>query len=129
MQKTKKSLLAIAKILVNWLQLVIIVLLLANTLLFQHRHVLADGTVIVHAHPFKKNTKGEPVDHKHSSDQFLRLSVLYHGGLLPGEQCIPDVVDVEIANNLRPIGKKVITSKNLCTSTRQRGPPNELVFS
>ena len=55
----------------------VIVLLIANKSLFTHTHILNDGTVIVHAHPYNKaNSKDSAIPHSHTSIELHFLQVL-----------------------------------------------------
>lgn len=48
--------------------------LLVNNSLFQHVHVLDNGKIIRHAHPFNKSDEGSPLSqHKHSTCEFNTL--------------------------------------------------------
>ncbi len=54
--------------------------IVVNNTIFIHTHILADGRVIEHAHPFKsdgKNSDSQP-NHHHTSQEFLLLSHIYH---------------------------------------------------
>jgi hypothetical protein len=64
----------------TWLMLAGIMLLIANRMLFVHSHQLPDGTVVIHAHPFKTSQdKSEPAgSHQHTKYEFLLLNNLAH---------------------------------------------------
>ena len=54
--------------------------LLLNKAFFVHTHVLADGTVSSHAHPFDRSAEKESEkSHQHSSAEFM---LLHHLGML-----------------------------------------------
>ncbi|WP_421919431.1 hypothetical protein [Marinifilum sp.] len=64
--------------------LYIMSLLILNNILFTHQHVLPDGKIIVHAHPFHK-TDNPPNKHHHSKSDFLvlqNISLLFFIGSL-----------------------------------------------
>lgn len=45
--------------------------ILANSVHNRHTHITPDGIIITHAHPFTKNTNGEPqTNHRHSAKEF-----------------------------------------------------------
>ena len=50
---------------------VIMLLLIINKALFIHTHILEDGTVIVHAHPYNKSEDSKPVKTHHHSNYAL----------------------------------------------------------
>ncbi len=54
-------------------------IVVSNTI-FIHTHILPDGRVIEHAHPYKstgKNSDSQP-NHHHTSQEFFLLSHIYH---------------------------------------------------
>lgn len=57
-----------------WVFLGLFLVLLVNNFLFQHVHVLDNGKIIRHAHPFNKSDEGSPLNqHKHSTCEFSTL--------------------------------------------------------
>lgn len=45
-----------------------------NNAVFIHSHILSDGTVIVHAHPYNKTNDSQPFkSHKHSKTDIILL--------------------------------------------------------
>ena len=88
-----------AKALNTWKQLTgilmiaVMLILMVNNMAYIHVHVLADGSMVNHAHPFSK--KGEPgkgTDHTHSSHSiqfFMNLQVLFLVGLMAFGILIP----------------------------------------
>ncbi|WP_345232805.1 hypothetical protein [Olivibacter ginsenosidimutans] len=63
--------------LIAWFQLCLFLAILANNVLFQHVHRFADGTIIVHAHPFPKNTS-----HQHTKSEYVLLDAVFHAMFL-----------------------------------------------
>lgn len=48
-----------------------------NKVVYTHTHILADGTSITHAHPYKKTSDSEPIaSHQHTNGQFFLLSLV-----------------------------------------------------
>ncbi|MDX9882265.1 MAG: hypothetical protein RBS73_09375 [Prolixibacteraceae bacterium] len=48
--------------------------ILANSVMNRHIHVLPDGIIITHAHPFAKNPDGEKqANHRHTGKDFIFL--------------------------------------------------------
>jgi predicted membrane protein len=68
----------IKKYLALWL-IAIVGLLTLNNALFMHLHRLADGTLIVHAHPFDKSN---PENTSSNSHQHTKLELLFFDSLL-----------------------------------------------
>lgn len=52
-----------------------LLLLMENSIVNLHTHRLANGSVISHAHPFKKSTNGEK-KHQHSNKDFFFIKQL-----------------------------------------------------
>ena len=54
----------------------IIGFIVSNNVLFVHTHILSDGTLISHAHPYKKaNEQNTPVSsHQHTQFEYLVIS-------------------------------------------------------
>lgn len=57
----------------TYLGLGLIGLLLINSILFTHSQTLADGSVVVHAHPYNKSDNA-PINHNHHDDELLILA-------------------------------------------------------
>jgi hypothetical protein len=48
-----------------------------NNITNQHRHVLPNGQIIVHAHPFSKNENNDPQKkHTHNNNQLIIISLI-----------------------------------------------------
>ena len=59
--------------------LVVVVCFLTNATLNQHYHKLSSGLVIKHAHPFNKESTGQPFqEHRHSSSDLILLDQASH---------------------------------------------------
>lgn len=59
------------------LSIVLTFMLLANYAVYMHMHVLDNGFVVTHAHPFDKTSDNElPKKHKHSPEEILFLTTL-----------------------------------------------------
>jgi hypothetical protein len=60
-----------------WLLTNLFMVLLVNNSIFQHVHVLDNGKIVRHAHPFNKTDEGTPLNqHKHSTCEFSTLQSL-----------------------------------------------------
>lgn len=50
-----------------------------NNAVFMHSHILADGSVVVHAHPYNKTNDSQPFkSHKHSKVAIVLYQQLHH---------------------------------------------------
>lgn len=72
----------IAQKIIAFVSLALVALILCNNAIYLHSHKLADGQIIVHAHPFDKSgTSSLPGEsHKHSKTEFLfydQLTLLF----------------------------------------------------
>jgi len=52
--------------------------IILNNALFLHLHLLPDGQLIEHAHPYKsvQDEKGKPFPHKHSHQEYIFISFI-----------------------------------------------------
>jgi hypothetical protein len=65
------------------LMLPAVVWLFYNTTVNRHVHVLADGSVILHSHPFDKHPTGsDPLNTHHHSNKELMLLSLFNDSLI-----------------------------------------------
>lgn len=71
-----------------------------------HSHKLANGQIIVHAHPFFPQDDGTPTPHQHQSADYVTLGKIFQPGLLLSNLLLfdfqidlPDLVTKQ--NNLR----------------------------
>ncbi len=51
-------------------------LYIVNYAFYTHRHILVDGTVITHAHPYNKSDSKPFKSHQHSKTELVLLGVL-----------------------------------------------------
>lgn len=57
---------------VSFIALLLVLMLVVNRAVYYHTHVLPDGTVVQHAHPFPVNEQNNgEANHQHSSVEFL----------------------------------------------------------
>jgi hypothetical protein len=57
----------------------LVLVLVVNNSLFTHVHVLENGNLVVHAHPFQKSGQtGSGIAHSHSAIEFQVLETLHH---------------------------------------------------
>lgn len=49
---------------------------IVNNVVFTHTHILADGTIITHAHPYKKANNSLPItNHSHTKNEYVLLTI------------------------------------------------------
>ena len=59
------------------LMILVIGIMLVNKTVYTHVHILPDGSVVTHAHPFSKNAESNNnTSHQHSSFDFFLLDLL-----------------------------------------------------
>ncbi len=57
--------------------LAVVLGLLFNNVIYQHRHKMSDGTYIVHAHPFSNPQDASPLKkHKHTKEELQVISAV-----------------------------------------------------
>jgi hypothetical protein len=69
----------IAQKIIAFGSLALVALILCNNAIYLHSHKLANGEIVVHAHPFNKSNKSSQSgeSHKHTKAEFLFLENLY----------------------------------------------------
>ncbi len=67
--------------LITYAGILLISMLIANNILFTHIQPIADGTFVVHAHPYDK-TENPPTNHEHSEKEIFFLSTISLLGLI-----------------------------------------------
>jgi len=56
-------------------QIIMVVMITLNNALFLHKHILPNGDIIVHAHPYKKAADNAPFQsHHHSTNELFIIS-------------------------------------------------------
>jgi len=59
------------------LSIAVISLLTVNNALFIHSHRLPDGSIVTHAHPFKKSSDTDPFkSHRHNQGEYMLIQLL-----------------------------------------------------
>ncbi len=60
-----------------YFHLLLVILLITNKAVYSHTHILADGSIIVHAHPYDKSSEKNPLHrHHHPYYEYLNLANL-----------------------------------------------------
>lgn len=102
------------------------VILLAsyNNTAYKHTHILSDGQVITHAHPFSKDNQATGTKHKHNKVEFMILSLLYN---LASLLCILFLALLIFGSveQKKPIPKAVLIKHYHFSNTPHRGPPTD----
>lgn len=93
-----------------------------NSVVFRHAHRLPDGSLITHAHPFRKGPGGKPL-HGHTTAEFVHLHLLTHGLYLPEVAFVP--LFVPEATDLPPAAfwLPVVGPRQHLLAATTRGPP------
>jgi hypothetical protein len=107
------------------LTLPLVMFLFFNQVAFWHYHVLENGMVVEHSHPFKNNPKpGTPFQkHHHTDFEFTVLAQISH---LAGILVVFLVLGLIISSIAAPLNKyfKTAIYQSSCFLTdRLRGPP------
>ena len=59
--------------------LTVLIGFMLNNSLFRHVHMLADGTLVEHAHPFTESTGSTSgASHSHTADELVLLNLFFH---------------------------------------------------
>ena len=102
----------------------IIALLITNNALFLHSHYLIDGTVITHAHPFKKSADSGPYrSHNHTNAELILLENLQ---LLFYIVSIPFIASSFLKDSFVDSSKRWLLPESLIIPHQGRAPPSLL---
>jgi len=110
---------------INLLALLLIpvyLLVLASWVKNRHTHVLPNGTIITHSHPFTDAKTGFPVKHGHTQNQILFLQLFSFDFF----ESSPEVFIAEDFSNFRSETNTVYTAQisiSFRTTAFLRGPP------
>ncbi len=112
----KKSFLA-------WAQVTLFCLILANGIFCIHSHKLANGQIVVHAHPYFPQEDGKPIPNNHSAGELIILGQFLHAGIVFSEITFIDfsVPEIEILNRSHEPTFFAVKQYFFCTP--HRGPP------
>lgn len=115
----------------NWLLpllLSISLLMVFNATVNSHTHILADGTIVVHAHPFKMLSKTDASSeqqqgHSHSQKEFDILSAFSQ--IIPFVIVFSIVVAISYRSKKQPcfVFKQAVLTNHHSKSVLFRGPP------
>lgn len=107
-----------------WMQFLLFCLILANGVLCLHSHKLANGQIIVHAHPYFPQEDGKPLPNHHTANELIILSQFLHTAVLLSEISFINfsAPEKEISKHYKEIYFTAIRKYFFCT--HHRGPPN-----
>jgi hypothetical protein len=58
---------------------IVLIGFMLNNSLFRHIHILSDGTLVEHAHPFAESTgRTTETSHSHTSEELVLLNLFFH---------------------------------------------------
>lgn len=108
----------------KWILVLVAVLVFLSfsfgSLDFKHQHILADGTVIEHSHPFSHQNGGH---HQHTKNEYNSLALLMSH--LSFVQNIYNLnAQIQVVNILQPIIKDEFIKLAELSQNILRGPPN-----
>ena len=91
---------------------------------FHHTHIV-DGNIIVHSHPYKKDSNGNP-DHSHSSASFVLIHHINNILLAASLSFLPALIIYRVVFEQKSHFYYSFTRLELILNNKQRGPP--LIF-
>jgi hypothetical protein len=111
---------------INYLTILLIpvyLLVMGNSILNRHTHVLPNGVVITHSHPFTDSKTGLPVKHNHSQNQilFYQLFTFDFCDLTP--EVVLANTDKKLQLEIQSVYTAQISGYSL-SATFLRGPPS-----
>jgi len=87
---------------------------------FKHQHILADGTVIEHSHPFSHQNNGH---HQHTKSEYNSLALL-----MPHLNFVQNIYNLNAETQLIKISQAIIIEESIhllkLPQNILRGPPN-----
>ena len=93
----------------------------ANRSLFLHTHILADGTIVMHAHPHEKTDESNPVpNHTHSK---LGYFILTHIEILFLIFVVPFILLVKRIKTSLVVTRYLVSDRLTICLLKSRGPP------
>lgn len=108
---------------ISWAQLVMFCLILANGILCIHSHKLANGQIIVHAHPYFPQDDGKPLPNTHDTNELTILSQFFHSTLLIADIFFQDFSAPEKETSNKYLELFAVTVKKDTFYINHRGPP------
>jgi hypothetical protein len=96
-------------------------LVLGSTIRNRHSHVLPNGLVITHSHPFT-DSNGEPVKHSHTSNQVLFYQLFTFDFFQSSPEVVVSADDSPVQREINAIYAEQLSSRTVATSFL-RGPP------
>ena len=106
-----------------WSQVLLFCLILANGIFCIHSHKLANGQIVVHAHPYFPQEDGTSLPNNHSTSELIILGQFFHTGIVCSEIHFIDfeVPEIELFNGYHELTYNIV--KQYFYYTNHRGPP------
>ncbi|MFO7827468.1 MAG: hypothetical protein R6V23_02495 [Bacteroidales bacterium] len=123
----EKGIIHIRKIIISALFLAIIGGIIFNATFFLHAHRTACGRVIIHAHPFNKNTenKNPATQHQHNKIELQVIQSLDY--FIDADKCLNDLNPGYFIISKFAITKCFYQPSHLTYSINYRAPPYNLL--
>lgn len=108
---------------ISWAQLMLFCLIMANGILCIHSHKLANGQIIVHAHPYFPQDDGNPLPNNHDANELIILGQFFHTSLLINDISLADfsIAEKEISTNYLELFSATVKKDTFYI--HHRGPP------
>lgn len=117
----------ITRRLFSWIFMILVGTMVLNSALFTHAHILANGTIVVHAHPSSDTGKKAPsAHHSHNSFEFQLID---HLNMLVALFTLLTYLFFLTADWVRSITPSVSVLKEYRRSSRSRAPPFDVEYS
>lgn len=96
-------------------------LVLMSTIRNRHSHVLPNGLVITHSHPFT-DSNGKPIKHEHSPNQILFYQLFTFDFFQSSPELLVSAEEQTFQEEIKIVYSEIFLSRTLST-TYLRGPP------
>jgi hypothetical protein len=106
-----------------WAQVMLFCLILANGIFCIHSHKLANGQIVVHAHPYFPQEDGTSLPNNHSASELILLGQFFHTGIVFSGISFIDfsAPEIEIFFQRHEFTFNAVKQYFFCTN--HRGPP------
>ncbi len=110
----------------SFISLIILLLNIANKVVYTHSHQLANGEIVTHAHPFDKQEDNNPLkSHEHTSIEYVLYDTLK---FVFTSVFTISVLGVFLLNKKKKFFLKSISLQFTLHSKQNKSPPFEIVF-
>ena len=97
-------------------------LVMGNSILNRHTHVLPNGMMITHSHPFTDAKTGLPVKHNHTPNQVLFYQLFTFDFFQSSPEAVLSINDSPIQSEIKPLYADQF-SVGIVSTSFLRGPP------